>query len=69
MKGYDKLTDQQKRIFNQTHIRHLESMGTEKRKEYAVQSIKEIKWDKAEKCLKIYFNNGDWYHYSKGEWY
>ncbi|WP_085993596.1 recombinase family protein [Oceanobacillus senegalensis] len=62
-KGYDKLTDLQKRIFNQTHPKHLESMKMDKRKEYDVQNIKKIKWDSREKCIKVYFKNGDWYHY------
>lgn len=63
MKGYDKLTDLQRRVFNQTYLKHLESLGYEKRKIYEMQNIKKIKWDNREKCIKVYFKNGDWFHY------
>lgn len=69
MKGYDKLTDQLKELFNNTYIRHLESMGYGEREKYANQNIKEIKWDNRERCLKVYFKNGEWYKYfTNGTW-
>ena len=52
-----------KNIFNWTHLRHLESMEWIKRKDYALQSIKQLKWNEQKGCIKIYFKNGEWYHY------
>lgn len=68
MKGYEKLTEQQQALFNRVHSSHLKAMGTDKRKEYE-GNVKAVKWDKKERCLKVYFTNGDWWHYfTNGTW-
>lgn len=69
-KGYNQLTDRQRDLFDQVYSRHYASMGTEKRQNYTRGDIKEIKWDSRENCLRVYFLNGEWFHYdTKGEWY
>jgi hypothetical protein len=68
--GYAELEEEQKSLFSSTFDRHLKARGTEKQKEYAAYNLKEIKWDAAENCLKVYYKNGDWWHYDMaGEWY
>ncbi|WP_371069112.1 hypothetical protein [Sediminibacillus sp. JSM 1682029] len=70
MEGYENLTDQQRAIFARTHVQHQEAMGLEKSKEYGIQNVKELRWDDEENCLKVYFANGDWWHYTpNGQWY
>ena len=70
VKGYKKLTEEQKELFERTHQAHLKMMGTEKQKQYSVENLKEIKWDQREKCLKVYWKGDtDWFHYRNGAWY
>jgi len=71
VKGYSLLTEEQKELFHDIHKRHLAGMGTEKRKQYEESNLKEIKWDRKEKCLKVYWNGEtDWFHYTtRGAWY
>lgn len=70
IKGYAVLTEEQKQLFDRVYSRHMAAMGTEKRKNYSVEHLKEIKWDAAERCLKVYYKNDDWWHYdTKGDWY
>lgn len=71
VKGFSKLTEQQKQLFQRVYKNHMAAFGTEKRKKYAVDQLKEIKWDQRENCLKVYWKGDrDWYHYdTKGCWY
>jgi hypothetical protein len=69
IKGFLALTDEQKELFKETHQAHLSMMGTATRKKHAVERIKEVKWDKEENCLKVFYDSGDWYHYTSQEWY
>lgn len=69
VKGYDKLTEEQKELFDQTYKAHLSMMGADMRKKHTDEHIKEVKWDEGEKCLKVYFDHGEWYHYESGKWY
>lgn len=67
---YEKLTPEQRFLFTKTYTKHLASMGTTKRSNYTEKHIKNVIWDEEENCLKVYFNNGDWWHYSTNEeWY
>jgi hypothetical protein len=68
--GYAELEEDQKSLFSYTFDRHFKTWGTEKQKEYNPYNLKEIKWDAAENCLKVYYTNGDWWHYdTDGTWY
>jgi hypothetical protein len=70
IKGYVGLTSDQKELFETTFSKHQRARGTEKQKEFAAENLKEIKWDAAEGCLKVYYKNGDWWHYdTRFEWY
>jgi hypothetical protein len=69
-KGVSGLTDPQRGLFEKTYIKHLLAFGTEARKSYLAENLKEIRWDRKERCLKVYFKNGDWWHYATdGTWY
>jgi hypothetical protein len=70
VKGVKGLTDDQRGLFEKVYIRHILAFGTEARKTYLAENLKEVKWDKKERCLKVYFKNGDWWHYTTGgTWY
>lgn len=64
IKGYNKLTDQQKDIFDKTYEKHQECV--EDKSKYIPISVKPI----TKTMLKVVFKNGDWYHYTSGlVWY
>ncbi|MFD1363177.1 hypothetical protein [Lentibacillus salinarum] len=70
IEGYNVLTDKQKELFDQTYKAHVFMMDPEMRKQHTEEHIKEIRWNENEQCLRVYFDNGEWYHYSlAGEWY
>lgn len=68
VKGYSKLPEQLKEFFKEVHSAHLSAMGAEMRKKHTEDHIESIEWDNAEKCLKVYYDNGEWYQYSSGGW-
>ncbi len=68
IKGYEKLPEQLQQFFKEVHKAHLSSRGVEMRKQHTEEHIKEVKWDNVEKCLKVYYDNGEWYHYSNTGW-
>lgn len=69
VEGYEKLTDEQKDLFDQTYKSHVAMMGADMRKKHTEEHIEKVEWDKSAKCLKVHFDNGDWYHYQGGDWY
>lgn len=69
LKKYN-LTDEQVKLFKEVYSKHQQVMGTETRKKYTLSHIDNIVWDHQEDCLKVYYSNGDWWHYTKeGTWY
>jgi hypothetical protein len=68
--GYESLTDDQKALFERVFANHMAMRDTDAKKEYAAENLKEVKWDAKEKCLKVYYKNGDWWHYlPDGTWF
>lgn len=68
--GYADLAPDQAELFDKIYNRHYHAWGTEKRKEFTPDQIKNVKWDAKEKCIKVYYKNGDWWHYDRdGTWY
>lgn len=69
--GFSKLTEQQQQLFERVFKRHLAALGTEMQKKYTSENLKEIKWDRKDKCLKVYWkSNTDWFRYAtNGSWY
>jgi hypothetical protein len=66
IKGYNKLTDYQKSIFNGTYKRHQSCLGASEKVEYTPVSVKAI--DPG--TLKVVFKNKSWLHYASSlDWY
>lgn len=61
------LTKEHKQLFERVYKRHVSSMGMDARKKLG--NVNDVKWDSQEKCLKVYFESGDWWHYyTNGTW-
>ena len=66
IKGYDKLSEIQKKIFIYTFNRHHSSLGSAAKEEYTPISVKEL----SQTVLKVTFKNGQWLHYNANlDWY
>lgn len=64
------LTDSEYKLLLQVYANHNRSMGMEKRKDYTLSDIVRVERNSEEKCLNVYYTNGDWWHYSSdGSWY
>ncbi|WP_168121915.1 hypothetical protein [Paenibacillus sp. HB172176] len=70
VQGYPSLSTYQQSLLKSIHARHMRAFGTEKRKLYTVDQIRKVIGDEEADCLKIYFKNGDWWHYLQdGTWF
>lgn len=68
--GFKQLTADQKELFSRIYDRHMNSFGTQARQKYTIDHLEQIQWDMKDKCLRVYFDNGDWWHYDpNGTWY
>jgi D-alanyl-D-alanine dipeptidase len=57
-------------LFMAVHAKHLAAWGTEARKKRTLEHITKVVWDQEEDCLKVYYDDGEWWHYTKRhEWY
>jgi hypothetical protein len=58
-------------LFLTVHVKHLKTLESKERQmDLSLKNIKEVIWDEEEDCLKVYYRNGDWWHYTKSEeWY
>lgn len=65
VKGFNKLTPGQQKLFIETYKLHNSIQGSEYKEDYVPVSVK---WENG--YLKVVFKNGIWLHYTqKGEWY
>lgn len=65
VRGYKKLTEEQKKLFERVFYKHQSGLGIEAKKDFTPVSIK---WEKT--YLKVVFKNGEWLHYTQtGSWY
>ncbi|OLN21627.1 hypothetical protein BTO30_14200 [Domibacillus antri] len=70
IKGYEKLSDPQRKILLMVHRKHLSVMGSSEREKRSLGHIKKVKWNAQEQCVEVYYTDGEWWHYSaKGTWY
>jgi hypothetical protein len=47
--------------------KHLASMGEAERTKH---DLERVEWDEEEQVFKVYFTNGNWWHYTlEGTWY
>ena len=66
IKGYNKLTEKQKHIFNRTYQKHQEQFEGKNKEKYQVVSVRTL----TETVLKVTCKNGEWYHYTSNlTWY
>lgn len=64
------LTDEEFRILAETYAKHNASMGREQRKNYTLSHIVKVERNIEENCLNVYYENGDWWHYTPNRtWY
>ncbi|UKS67697.1 hypothetical protein [Rossellomorea marisflavi] len=64
------LNDSDYLLLLEVYANHNRSMGLEKRIDYSISHIVKVEKDQDEDCLKVYYENGDWWHYARnGEWY
>lgn len=64
------LTDFMYKIFLNVYANHNRSMGMQERAKYSLSDITKIEINKEENCLNVYFENGNWWHYTlDGRWY
>lgn len=49
---------------------HNSSMGMKERNKYTLTNIVKVESSPEEECIKVYYENGDWWHYNyNGTWY
>lgn len=64
------LTDKEYQAFLTTYSNHNASIGTKEREAYNMGHVTEVKRNIPENCLNVYFDNGEWLHYTPdGKWY
>ena len=62
IKGYNKLTERQKQIFNVTYRKHQEQFEGKSKEKYQVISVRPL----SDTVLRVDCVNGEWYHYGLG---
>lgn len=63
------LSDGEYKLLLSVYANHNRSMGLRERKKYTLSDIVKVERNLKEKCLKVYFKNGEWYHYfTDGTW-
>lgn len=64
------LNDQEYKILLETYADHNSSMSLSKRKNYTLSHIVKVERNINENCLNVYYENGDWWHYTPNkQWY
>lgn len=64
------LNDDEYKLFLKVYASHNRSMGLSEREKYTLSHIVKIERSNKGKCLRVHYNNGDWWYYSAdGTWY
>lgn len=64
------LSDAEYKLLLETYARHNSMMGLEARKKYTLSHIIKVERNASENCLNVYYENGDWWHYTPQKtWY
>jgi hypothetical protein len=65
IKGFQKLTEQQKKLFIKTYKENNNCFGLEEKEKWKPIKVQALNDD-----LIVHFKNGEWLHYtSRGDWY
>ncbi|MFC4387487.1 hypothetical protein ACFOZ1_06630 [Gracilibacillus marinus] len=66
---YERLHPTAQRVFEKTHVKHINAVGTEERKNYQLNQVKKLKVNADERCIEVYYQNGEWFkYYANGTW-
>lgn len=64
------LSDLEYKLLLQVYADHNSSMGLIERTDHTLSDIVKVTSDLKKKALKVYYRNGNWWHYSiNGTWY
>lgn len=64
------LSNSEYQLLMTVYANHNQSMGLKERGNYNVSNIVKIVKNPKEKCLEVYYENCNWWHYSAdGTWY
>lgn len=64
------LTDQEYSVLLKVYADHNSSMGFAERVNYTASHISRVESDPENQCLKVFYTDGNWWHYSySGTWY
>lgn len=63
------LTVEQSELFLNTHRKHMNAMGLEDKNRYSLSQVRNVVWDAAEQCIKVYYLDVWWHYTQKHEWY
>ncbi|WML38671.1 hypothetical protein RCG19_15900 [Neobacillus sp. OS1-2] len=64
-----KLSSEHFNWFMLVHRQHMQAFGTENQKKYSLPNILDVKYDKQEDCLKVYYKDIWWHYDRRGHWY
>lgn len=66
----DHLSPGEYKLLLKVYANHNRSMGLEARKDFTLSHITKVKRNQKERCLEVYYKNGEWFHYATdGTWY
>lgn len=64
------LSDDEYKLFLDVYQLHNRSLGLAEREKYTLSHVVKIERANRGKCLKVFYENGDWWYYSAdGTWY
>lgn len=64
------LSDEEYQLLLQVYANHNRSMGMKERVKYNLSDVVKVKRNLKEKCIEVYYSNGEWWHYSvNGTWH
>ncbi|WP_018392462.1 hypothetical protein [Bacillus sp. 37MA] len=70
IKGYNELTEVQRKLFWLVQRKHLSSMSPGERDKYGTGNIQKVNWNTQDACVEVHFVDGKWWIYaSNGTWY
>jgi hypothetical protein len=55
--------------FMRTHRAHMKAWGTDNQKKYSLPNVKDVIYDEAEDCLKVYYDDTWWHYDRRRTWY
>lgn len=66
---FNKLTDKEYELFLKIYNNHISAMGAKERQKHTLSDIVKVDKDIKNRCFKVYFKNGNWWHYYlNGSW-